>query len=59
MEPITVILANIDLCVAYFYFLIKGKQYSPENLQNSMIESRKFRHLTNQGIDVNKYEELL
>jgi hypothetical protein len=56
MEPITVILANIDLCVAYFYFIIKGKQYSPETLQNSMIESRKFRHLKKQGIDVNKYE---
>jgi hypothetical protein len=29
MEPVTVILGNFDLFFAYYFFLIKGRQFSP------------------------------
>ena len=28
MEPITVILANIDLMIGYWFFIIKGRPFS-------------------------------
>jgi hypothetical protein len=33
MEPVTVLLANIDIMAAYWFFILKGKTFSPEGWQ--------------------------
>ena len=57
MEPITCILANIDILVGYYFFLLKGVTFSPANWVDSMVKNRRNRHLAKEGIDVQKYEE--
>jgi hypothetical protein len=59
MEPVTVILGNFDILVAYYFFLLKGQNYSPEVWKNSIIASKRLKHLEKEGVDVRKYEELL
>jgi hypothetical protein len=36
MEPITVIIANLDLLVAYYFFVFKGRDYSLEDIQKNI-----------------------
>jgi hypothetical protein len=45
MEPVTVILGNIDLLVAYYFFLLKGQNYSPETWKNSIVTGKRMRYL--------------
>jgi hypothetical protein len=59
MEPITVILANIDIFFAYWFFILKGRNYSPQNWQEHIYQRSKFNHLRSEGIDVEKYQEYL
>lgn len=59
MEPVTVILANFDILVAYYFFLLKGQNYSPETWKNSIIASKRLKYLEKEGVDVRKYEELV
>jgi hypothetical protein len=59
MEPVTVILANIDLFAAYYFFLLKGQNYSPENWEKAIIKRKRLGYLEKQGVDTRKYEELL
>jgi hypothetical protein len=59
MEPVTVILGNFDLLVAYYFFLLRGRPYSPENWKESIVQHRRLKHLERQGVDTAKYEELL
>ena len=33
MEPVTVLLANIDLLIGYYFFVFKGKNYTLEEIQ--------------------------
>lgn len=59
MEPVTVIIANIDLLVAYWFFILKGKNFTPEGWQKQIFAQKKYRHLLKAGIDIPKYEEYL
>lgn len=59
MEPITVILANIDLMIGYWFFILKGRPFSCGNLYQELFKKHRFSHLRNSGIDINKYEEYL
>jgi len=59
MEPITVILANIDLMIGYWFFILKGRPFSCENWHSELFKNFRHRHLRNSGIDLNKYEEYL
>jgi hypothetical protein len=59
MEPITVILANVDLMAAYWFFIVKGSPYSPKNWENLILQKRRNKYLSKHGIDVRKYEEYL
>ena len=52
MEPVTVILANIDILLAYYYFVMKGNDYSLETIQQKMIQSKKYKYLAKHGINV-------
>ncbi len=56
MEPVTVILANFDILIAYYYFVMKGNDFSLETIQRKMIESRKYKYLAKHGINVTRYE---
>ncbi len=55
----TVIIGNIDIMMAYWFFILKGKNFSPEGWQQEIFNKKKFRHLLKEGIDVPKYEEYL
>lgn len=59
MEPVTVVLGNFDLLAAYYFFLLKGETYSPEAWKNAIIRQRRLKECRKQGIDTEKYEELL
>ena len=59
MEPITVIIGNIDLMVAYWFFILKGRNLSPEGWQKEIFNQKKYRHLLKEGIDVPRFEEYL
>ena len=59
MEPITVIIMNIDIMVAYWFFIIKGKNFSPTAWKDQIFVERKYRHLLNSGVDVQKYQEYM
>jgi len=59
MEPVTVILANLDLMAGYWFFIWKGTPFSPLNWQNLILQKKKNKHLSRHGIDVRKYEEYL
>lgn len=59
MEPITVILTNLDILVGYYFFVFKGRDYSLEELQKSMEEKHKFNYLRRYKFNLAKYEELL
>ena len=56
MEPITVIIANIDLMAAYWFFIIRGSSFSPKNWENLYLRKKKNKYLSKHGIDVRKYE---
>jgi hypothetical protein len=56
MEPVTVIMGNFDLFVAYYFFLLKGQNYSPETWKKTIIERKRMNYLEKQGVDVRKYE---
>lgn len=56
MEPVTVILGNFDLLAAYYFFLMKGQTYSPENLKNAIFKARRLKQLSKHGVDTRKYE---
>lgn len=45
MEPITVILSNLDLLVGYYFFVLKGKEYSLEGIQRDAQERNKLAYL--------------
>ena len=55
MEPITVLLANLDIMAAYWFFILKGKPFSPEGWHTDIFSRKKYKHLLNSGIDVQKY----
>ncbi len=59
MEPITVILTNLDILIGYYFFVFKGREYSLEELQKSMEEKHKFKYLKKYKFNLEKYEELL
>jgi hypothetical protein len=59
MEPITVILTNLDILIGYYFFVFKGRDYSLEELQKSMEEKHKFKYLKKYKFNLEKYEELL
>lgn len=59
MEPVTVLLGNIDLLVAYWFFILKGRTFTPEGWQQQILAQKKHRHLLKSGIDVRKYEDYL
>ena len=37
MEPITVIIANIDIMVAYWFFILKGRNFTPSTWRNQLF----------------------
>ncbi len=45
MEPISVILTNLDILIGYYFFVFKGREYSLEEMQKSMEERHKFHYL--------------
>ena len=59
MEPITVIIANIDIMAAYWFFIIKGTNFSPNAWKGQIFSQKKFKHLMNSGIDIDKYNEYI
>ena len=59
MEPITVIIANLDIMAAYWFFIVKGTPFSPSGWQSMIFTQHKYRHLVKAGIDIQKYEEYL
>lgn len=56
MEPVTVILGNFDLFFGYYYFIVRGKDFSFENFEKGIIEARLNKYLKKNGVDVDKYE---
>lgn len=56
MEPITVLIGNIDLMAAYWFFIVKGSPYSPKNWQSLILQKQKNNYLSKHGINVQKYE---
>ena len=59
MEPITVLLANLDIFVAYWFFILKGKPFSPQGWHTDIFSRKKYKYLVNSGIDVHKYCEYI
>ena len=59
MEPVTVILANLDIMIAYWFFILKGETFSPEWWHKDIIERKKYGHLLKSGINISKYEEYI
>lgn len=59
MEPITVLFANLDLFVGYLFFVMRGREWSLGEMHGSYIDQRKYSNLKKNGIDVEKYDELL
>ena len=56
IEPITCVLANVDLFVAYYFFILKGRDYSLQEIRQSYMKERKFSSLRKNGVDVDKYQ---
>lgn len=56
MEPIVLILANFDAMAAYYFFLMKGQNYSHENAYKVYFEKHTSKLLRQRGIDQSKYE---
>ena len=59
MEPITVILANFDLFIAYYFFIFRGRSWTLEGLQKSFMDRKRSSILRKNGVNMDKYEELL
>lgn len=59
MEPITIILFNFDIFIAYYFFIFRGRSWSLEGLQRSFMERNRAKILRKNGVNVQKYEELL
>ena len=59
LEPITCILGNCDLLFAYYFFIVKGRDWSLGEMHSRYFEDRKFTNLRKYGVDVDKYQEML
>ena len=55
MEPITIILANFDLFVAYYFFILRGRSWSLEGIQQSIMDRNKSAVLKKNGVNMEKY----
>lgn len=55
MEPITIILMNFDLFVAYYFFILKGRSWSLEGIQRSFMDRNKSSILRKHGVNMKKY----
>lgn len=55
MEPVTVIFANVDLFVGYFFFVLSGRDWTYGQLHGSFFDASKAKKLKKFGIKVEKY----
>jgi hypothetical protein len=45
MEPITVIIGNLDILLGYYFFVFKGREYSLEEVQKNLQEKHRYSYL--------------
>lgn len=59
MEPFTVLFANLEVLLAYYFFVVNRKEYTYEKVSQNYFDNKKLWFMKREAFNFERYNELL